>query len=187
LSEIQYISKRVSYRELPHEITVVISPRISKTKFTLLTVWLALFIICGLLIASQLFVKGYDFYTKTGLFAFTAFWGWFIYKTGYAWFWRKYGAEYIRIHDNQLTIKRAINSYGKTYSFLIGNIKGMDRRDLPERSFSAELEKSFWVVAGERLKFDYMGREIRFGLQLNDEEAKRLVQLFIKWFKNNKG
>jgi hypothetical protein len=186
LSEIKYISNRVSYRELPHEITVVISPRISKAKFVALSIWLILFTLCGLFIASQLFVRGYDFYTKTGIFAFTAFWGWFIYKTGYAWFWRKSGREFIRIHDGTLTIKRSINTYGKTYNFLIGNIKGIDKRDLAERSFSAELEKSFWVVAGERIKFDYLGREIRFGLQLNDEESKRLVQLFIKWFKNNK-
>lgn len=186
MSEIKYISKRVSYCEKPDEVTVVILAAGTKAKFKVLTVWLVLFTLCGLVLFSQLFVPGYEGYTKIGIFAFTCFWAYFIYKIGYVWFWRKDGREFLRIQDGKLSIKRAIKTYGKSYDFLIGNIKQMDRRELNKRSFATELESSFWVLGAERIKFDYLGREIRFGLQLTEEEAKKLVQLFIKWMKNVK-
>lgn len=184
MSEIKYISKRVSFCEKPDEITVVILANGTKAKFNVLTVWLGLFIVCGLVLFSQLFVPGYDGYTKIGIFAFTCFWAYFIYKVGYIWFWRKDGREFIRIHDGKLSLKRAIKTYGKSYDFLIGNISQMKRRVMNQKSFGSELENSFWVMGGEKLQFDYLGREIRFGLQLTEEEAKKLTQLFIKWFKN---
>ena len=186
MAEIKYISKRVSYCEKQDEITVVILANGTKRKFQILTVWLVLFTLSGLVLFSQLFVPGYEGYTKIGIFAFSAFWGYFIYKVGYVWFWRKDGREFLRLYDGKLSIKRAIKTYGKSHDFLIGNIKAMDRRDINEKSFGTELENSFWVLGGEKIKFDYMGREIRFGLQLTEEEAKKLVQLFIRWMKNVK-
>lgn len=186
MSEIKYISKRVSYCEKPDEITVVILANGTKAKFNVLTIWLVLFALCGIVLFSQLFVPGYEGYTKIGIFAFSAFWGYFLYKVGYVWFWRKDGREFLRIYDGKFSIKRAIKTYGKSYEFLLGNIKQLDRRELSQKSFSTELENSFWVLGGETIKFDYLGREIRFGLQLNEEETKKLTQLFIKWVKNYK-
>lgn len=186
MSEVKYISPRVSYRELPGEVTVVISATVSKSRQAALTVWLLLFGISGLLIISQIFVPGYTSYQRIGFFAFGSFWVYFIYKIGYAWFFRRKGMEFIRIQDGKMTIKRAVSTYGKSVEFLIGNIRDFSLREKNERSFSAELENSFWVLGGERLKFDYLGREIRLGIQLTEPEAKKLLQLFIRWLKNSK-
>lgn len=186
MSEIKYISPKVSYRESPSEVTVVISAAISKSKFNLLTVWLVLFGVSGLLIVSQIFVPGYEGYTRIGFFAFGTFWAYFMYKTGYAWFFRRKGREFIRIYDGKMTVKRAIGTYGKSYEFFLDNIKHFGMRERDKRSFAAELENSFWVLGGERLKFDYLNREIRLGMQMNDQEAKKLEQLFIRWLKNHK-
>jgi hypothetical protein len=186
MSEIKYISKRVSYLEKPDELTVIILANGTPAKLKVLTIWLGLFVVCGLILFSQLFVPGYDGYTKIGIFAFTSFWAYFIYKVGYVWFWRRDGREFLRIYEGKLSVKRAIKTYGKSHEFLLGNIGKLERREINEKSFGAELENSFWVLGGERLKFDYLGREIRFGLQITEEEAKKLAQLLIKWMKNVK-
>lgn len=185
MSEVKYISNRVSYRETPQEITVVISAAVSPAKIRLLTIWLVLFGICGLLMVSQIFVPGYSGQQRMGFFAIGAFWVYFMYKAGYAWFFRRKGMEFIRIQDGKFSIKRAVSTYGKSIEFLTGNIKQLSLRERNERSFAWELENSFWVLGGERIKFDYLGREIRLGMQLTDDEAKKLLQLFIRWLKNH--
>lgn len=185
MSEVKYISPRVSYREMPGEVTVVISASISKSRQAALTVWLVLFGISGLLVITQIFLPGYNSYQRIGFFAFGTFWAYFIYKIGYAWFFRRKGMEFIRIQDGKLTIKRAVSTYGKSVEFFVGNIRDFSLRERNERSFASELENSFWVLGGERLKFDYLGREIRLGMQLSEPEAKKLLQLFIRWIKNH--
>lgn len=185
MNEVVYISPKVSYCEKPHEITIVISASITKARFSLLTLWLILFGASGIIISSQMFVTGYDGYTRIGFFAFTCFWVYFMYKIGYAWRWRKSGREFLKITEGKLTIKRAIGAYGKSYEFLIGNIKQIALRDVNEKSFSWELENSFWVLGGERIRFDYMGKEVKFGMQISEADAKKLSHLMIKWFKNS--
>lgn len=186
MSEVKYISPRISYRENQGETTLVISSQIAKPKFVMLTVWLCLFGLSGLLIVSQIFVPGYPGMTRIGFIAFTSFWAYFMYRLGYVWWFRKSGMEFIRLQDGKLSIKRAIHTYGKSHEFLIGNIKHFGQRVQAQKSFSTELENSFWVLGGERLQFEYLGRDIRFGIQLTDEEVQKLKPLFTKWLKSNK-
>jgi hypothetical protein len=46
-----------------------------------------------------------------------------------------------------------------------------------ENSFLESLNDSYWTIAGERLAFDYSGKEIKFGIQLNEEDASALYKL----------
>jgi hypothetical protein len=39
------------------------------------------------------------------------------------------------------------------------------------------LNQSGWVVGGERLGFEHLGKKIIFGKGLTDEEARRLVPI----------
>ena len=186
MGEVKYISDRLSFKEGENEITVVILASSSKAKLNFFTIWLSLFAISGLLISVQIFVPGYGGYQRIGIFAFTTFYIYFIYKLGYVWLWRMKGIEFIRIAEDCLTMKRAIGTYGKTYSFFVANIKNFGLRKINQKAFSWELENSYWVVGGEKLSFDYNGKETRFGLQLNDDEIKKLYSLIHKWLKKKK-
>lgn len=186
MSEVKYISKRLSYCEQNDDTTIIIASEISKSKMTMLTIWLVLFGISGFLISIQMFFP-YPGYTRIGFFAFSTFWGYFMYKIGYTWLFKRKGVEFIRITDGKFYLKRAIGTTGKAHEFLLGNIKRIEPREFEKKSFAWELENSFWVLGGERIKFDYLGKEIRLGIQISDDETKKLLQLFhstLKRFKH---
>jgi hypothetical protein len=46
-----------------------------------------------------------------------------------------------------------------------------------ERSWKWQLDQSGWMIGGERLGFEHLGRKIIFGKGLSDEEARQLVPL----------
>jgi hypothetical protein len=43
-----------------------------------------------------------------------------------------------------------------------------------------QYENSIWVVGGERLSFDNLGKPHRFGRKLNDQDAKLLFKYIAK-------
>lgn len=45
------------------------------------------------------------------------------------------------------------------------------------------LNSSYWVIAGERIAFDYYGKEIKLALQVDEEEAEGLYKLLKKKIK----
>ena len=49
-----------------------------------------------------------------------------------------------------------------------------------ERSFQAAWEKSPWIVGGERLEFDYFGKQVKIGLKLDAKDAELLFKLMSK-------
>jgi hypothetical protein len=95
-------------------------------------------------------------------------------------FWLLYGSENIKLDKISLTIKTSIKGYGKAKQFYIENIEKV-RVSIPkENSFQAAWENSPWIRGGERLEFDYLGKTIRFGRKLNEQESKLLFQLLTK-------
>lgn len=75
-----------------------------------------------------------------------------------------------------MTYKRAILSYGKAHHFLLENIKNLGTHELENGSWAKILENSFWVLGGQKVRFDYMGREMQLGIQLDPKESERLVK-----------
>ncbi len=52
---------------------------------------------------------------------------------------------------------------------------------MPEqKSLQSAWENSPWIRGGERIEFEYMGKNIRFGRKLKESEAKQLFQLITK-------
>jgi len=47
--------------------------------------------------------------------------------------------------------------------------------DIDRTSWKWQLNDSFWVMGGERLGFEHLGKKVAFGKGLTDEEAKRVV------------
>lgn len=177
MSTVKKLSERVSYKDHGSFITIVISPKLDRKRETLLTTWVLAWTVCGIIILSQLFMD-YTKEEKLFMVAFLSFWVYYEYRIGYVWLWRKRGVELLKIEDGKLNYKRSIREYGKAHSFFIDNIKEFGKMD-KEESFFKELERSFWVIGGERLGFEYQKKIVKFGVQLNDEETNKLEK-FLK-------
>ncbi|HRE75915.1 MAG: hypothetical protein ACK40M_09905 [Flavobacteriales bacterium] len=172
MASIKQISERISYKQHEGFSTVVISPRLDDRKQLLLTFWVFAWTFSGLLFIAQLFLD-YPVEMKRMIVAFLVFWLYYEYRIGYVWLWRRKGVELLKIEEGRLIYKRSVRTYGKAYEYYIDNIKEFGLAEI-KPGFSNVLADSFWVIGGERLRFLYQDREVRFGVQLSEEEAEKL-------------
>lgn len=173
---VNYIGERVSYSEKNGELIIVISGKVEKWQETLLTVWMIAWTFCGIYVLAQLFGE-YSREEKLMFVVYTSFWAYFEYKIVYAFFWRKWGSELIRVGGGSIQIKKDIKKYGKVNSYFIENLKNLKQEYLKDRSFAKVMANSFWNMTEKAISFEYFGKLIAFGIQLSDEDAKKVLKL----------
>ena len=177
MAGIKNISERVSYKEHKDFTTIVISPRLSDSKQFMLTFWIFAWTFCGLVFIAQLFFDyGREF--KLTIAVISVFWVYYEYRIGYVWMWRRKGFELLKIEDGKLSYKRSIKKFGKSYEFYLDTIRDFKRVE-NKKQLGAELGNSFWVIGGERLQFNYNNRNVKIGIQLDDNETIKLEK-FLK-------
>ncbi|MBL1280098.1 MAG: hypothetical protein COA33_007495, partial [Fluviicola sp.] len=49
-----------------------------------------------------------------------------------------------------------------------------------EKSIQAAWEKSPWIIGGDRIEFEYLGKLVKFGKKLNDKDTQLLFALITK-------
>ncbi|MES2590384.1 MAG: hypothetical protein V4608_00780 [Bacteroidota bacterium] len=172
----EYIGKRISIKRTENELSIVILSMTDKLKSRFLFAWLLLWSLSGIIILSQYFIMP-DPNTKTAIIVWMGFWVYFEYKILNAYLWRKSGKEKIKLRDNKFLYKRDISGRGKIKTYETDFIKDLRIVEQKENSFSESLSNSYWVIAGEKLTFDYYGKEIKFGIQLDEIEAKALLKV----------
>lgn len=172
----KFLSERISVSEKPEATSIIITPEKVETKQTLLFTWLVFWTIGGIIVFSQLFYD-YNRDTKLFLLVWMFFWAYFEYVIINAYFWRKYGYERIVFKNGKLSYKRDIKGRGKTRTFDIEFVRNIDMINKEESSFFGNLSRSYWVVGGETVKFDYHSKTISVGMQLEQEEARKLMKL----------
>ena len=176
------IGERIEFWKEKSNVTVHISGKVKGWQESLLFAWLIMWSLCGLYIAFYFFQAKVT-EEKIFLFVYLIFWGYFEYIVGKTWFWRKWGKEVIKIHEGNLEITNQIRKSGNTERYFTQNISELGLVKNTNLSFVAVYFNSFWIRGGEVLSFKYMGKEIRFGRQLSEEEAKRLLTVLRKYFK----
>ncbi|MCB0764330.1 MAG: hypothetical protein R2815_09235 [Flavobacteriales bacterium] len=171
----EYLSERVSVSRADGRTSVVISARLPKSKEALLITWAVAWSLCGayVLYARSAVPEGDPL--RQYMLAFLAFWAYFAFKVGKALLWRLKGFELWRIKDGTLTIKDSLFGFGKARPYFVDNITHLGLLNIDERSWKWQLNDSFWVIGGERLGFEHMGRKVAFGKGLSPEEARKLV------------
>lgn len=174
MSEIKFLSERISYRVSKESASVVISGKIERWKEATLMAWMVAWTVCGVFFMYQLSLE-LPRETKMGIVVLLFFWLYFEIKVGRALFWRLWGFEQIRFTKGQLSIKRNIKGYGKRRDFFLQNIQGFQKVEPSPRSLVASMEESFWVVGGERIYFDHLGKKIGLGMQLRTAETHKLL------------
>jgi hypothetical protein len=177
----EYIGKRISWKRKENELSIVILSTADKVKKILLFVWFFLWTVSGVIVLTQYF-RIPDQNTKVAIIVWLGFWAYFEYRIFRAYLWRSGGMEKIRLRDNKLFYKRDTSGRGKIHVFEYDFIK--DLRLLETGTgFMDSLNSSYWVIGGERIAFDYYGKEIKLGLQLEDADAQALLKLMKKEMK----
>ena len=170
----EYIGKRISIKRSDEGFSIVILSLADKLKNRLLLLWLALWSIAGIIVFSQYFTIT-DPNTRIAVIVWLGFWLYFEFKITGAYLWRKSGKEIIKIRENKLLYKRDVSGRGKIKTYTADFIKDLHIVE-PKESFWESINNSYWVIAGEKLAFDYYGREIKLGLQLDDTDTKALLK-----------
>jgi hypothetical protein len=171
----EYIGKRISVLRSPDELSVVILSEVENKKSTLLFLWLLGWTAGGLIVFWE-FLQVTEANRKPGFIIWLAFWFYFEYTISKAYMWRRNGKEKIKLKRGTLSIKREVNKKGKASNYDLGLMKDF-RLVLEKSKLMNSLNNSYWSVAGETITFDYYGKTISFGLQLNEEDSKALYKL----------
>ena len=173
----EFISERVSIEQGERRLSVVISARPSTRKQVLLITWVLAWIVCGALILIERGRVPVGDPLRQYLLAFLAFWLYFMVQTGRAALWRLKGYEVWRVKDGRLSIKDSTFGLGRATEYFGENIKGLGLLKVDRTAWKWQWNESLWVIGGERLGFEHMGRKVVFGKNLSDEEARGLVPL----------
>lgn len=172
----EYIGERVSIKHTDKELSIVILAMKDKLKNRLLLLWLILWSLGGLIVFSQYFTLT-DPNTRIAVIVWMFFWFYFEFKILNAYLWRRAGKEIIKIRNNNLQYKRDIAGRGKIRTYSLDFMKDLRIVEQKENSFFESLNNSYWAIAGEKVAFDYYGKEIKFGIQLEEKEAKLLLKV----------
>jgi hypothetical protein len=172
----EYIGKRISIQRKENELSIVILSFQEKAKNIVLFAWLSLWSLSGVIVLVQYFLLT-DPDTKSAIIVWMGFWAYFEYKGVTAYRWRKLGKEIIKLREGKLIYKRDVSGKGKIKEYKTDSVKDLRYIEAKENSFFENLNDSYWVIANEKIAFDYYGAEIKFGLQLEETDAKALQKL----------
>jgi hypothetical protein len=180
----KWIGKRISFVDSDTKTTIVVTPENVGFYKAMIGAWFAMWAVIGftMIWAWNTFeMKPTMRETLSFMFLiFMLFWAYYLIRVGRMFFWLLYGSENIKLDKIALTIKTSIKGYGRARQYYLENIQKI-RINVPnEGSFQATWENSPWIRGGERLEFDYMGKTVRFGRKLNEQESKQLFQLLTK-------
>ena len=172
----EFVSDRVSVDRSKGRLSIVISARLSRGKETLLLTWFLAWLACGGYVILEItrLPAGNE---RQFLIAFLAFWLYFVLRIGRVVAWRLKGFESLRVKDGVLTIKNSIFGFGRAHDHFTDNITGLRLLDLDPRSWKFQLNESFWVMGGERLRFEHVGKQVIFAKGLDPQEAARVLAI----------
>lgn len=175
----QNIGERIVFEKKDKTLRVEISGRIERWKETVLFAWGIAWTLCGLYIMI-FFFGDWTMDEKIFLLIYLAFWAFFEYKVVNTWLWRKFGKEIIMIRDGELELKNDVLGYGSAKRFFVDNIENLDPINADPKAFSTVYNRSFWIIGGESVGFEYMGQKAGFGRQLEEKDAFQLAKLIKK-------
>ena len=182
MDNIQLISKRSSVLIKDGVFSLVILPTDDKKKTNLLFLWLLAWTISGVIVIGNYFTITQD-KAKLLLIIWIAFWAYFEFKIVRVFMWKSFGKEKLWIKNGLLLYKEDINGRGKTKEFDLNLISNLELITLTNGSIADTFSQTFWVKGGERIQFTCQSKVIKFGMQLADDEAKKIISALNKQLK----
>lgn len=174
------LSERISFRRTPDELSVVITQEVPRLKETLLFVWVIAWLTVGVAYISFWITSASSSSDRMFFAVATAFWAYFFVRSVKVYLWRKVGKETLRLHGEGLWIKNAWGNWGRAREYHTSNIKRFGIIPYDVAKFGQFMERSFWVIGGNTLGFEYHGNKVQFAKQLSDNEARQLARIIEK-------
>jgi hypothetical protein len=176
----KWIGERISFVDENNKTTIVILPDKKFWINGVMGAWLAMWYTIGIVVIWSLNALSLSKQEKIILFVFLSFWVYYAFKVSRSFLWLLYGKELIKIDEASFHFKKSIKSYGKSVPYYFENMRNFSLKIPEANSIQVVWEASPWVGGGERLTFEYFGKEIRFGRKLNEKDAKLLFNLVNK-------
>ncbi len=173
----KYLSERVSVDRKEGRTSVVISARTTRGKQTMLVTWALAWVACGVVVILERGKLPAADPARQYMLAFLAFWAYFAVAIGRAVLWRLKGFELWRIKEGTLVVKDSLFGYGKASTYFVDNITQLGLIKEDPTSWKWQWNQSAWVIGGERLGFEHLGKKVVFGKNLTEAEARQLVPL----------
>ncbi|MFL5763284.1 MAG: hypothetical protein ACJ77K_05025 [Bacteroidia bacterium] len=174
-----YIGKRISIkRKEAGETSIVIlstTGKQDKVKKIIFFLAFVLWTLSGIVVLTQYFLLR-DQQQRVMIIVWMGFWAYFEYRIFKGMMWRNSGMEKIRLKERKLYYKRDVGGRGKISIYDFDFIKDL-RVIEPKEGFFEQMNDSYWVISGEKIAFDYYGKEVKLGIQLEPEDAKALHKL----------
>ncbi|MCB0760167.1 MAG: hypothetical protein KDC12_01500 [Flavobacteriales bacterium] len=174
------ISQRISYTIDGDRVKILITQQIAPWKLALLGFWLLAWFICGGIVVNEALNPEIVDINKYILWGFMVFWLFFAIRIGRVFLWRWIGQEVIEIVPGKLSIRNQIGKLGKPQEFQIQHIKKFAPEKYDSTNFMSYMDNSFWIMAGDRLGFSYMGKAYAFAKQIDDKEIRNLMMFMDK-------
>jgi hypothetical protein len=168
------IGDRISILKKDNLLSIVILPTNDKKKLGLLFLWLMAWSVCGIIVFVNYF-RLTDENAKLFIIVYLSFWAYFEYNITRAFIWKKFGKEKLWIQDGVMYYQKEVNKKGKISQFNLELVDKVKMLELSNTSLADTVNQSFWVRGGERLEFQSQAKVQRFGLQINDEEARIIL------------
>lgn len=176
----KWIGERISYIDHETKTTIIVTPEKVGAAKALIGAWFFMWAAIGATLIWYFFTMKPTQQEQIIIGVFMAFWVYYFTRIGRMFFWLLWGKEYLKIDKIGLTIKSSIKDYGRAKQYFIENIKKVKVQMPEQKSLQSAWENSPWIRGGERIEFEYMGKSIRFGRKLKENEAKQLFQLITK-------
>jgi hypothetical protein len=170
------MTNRITYLEQGSTLEIRIPTRKLGGFLVFLPVWLAGWTAGGVAMLIAL-ISG----NPVGGIGFAVLWlvmwacGWLF--TTYAWLWMAFGREIIRAGEGGvLTVKRDVFGLGSTKTFPIHAISDLRAAGLFGNPYSWSASMSHWGLSGGTVAFDHDGKTHRFGIHLEEDEARAVAE-----------
>ena len=169
------IGERISILKKENLLSVVILPTTDKTKLRLLFLWLMAWTVCGIIVFANYF-KATDQNAKIFIMIYLSFWFYFEFNIARTFMWKRSGKEKLWIQDGTLHYQREVGGKGKIQEFDLNLISPLQVIELKPTRFTDTINQSFWIKGGERLQFYSQSKLVLLGMQITDEEAKKIMK-----------
>jgi hypothetical protein len=93
----------------------------------------------------------------------------------YAWLWQMMGKEILTVQGQTFTTRRNIGEFGFDKEYDLVQMREVRVGDLGVNPFDFSSSLQLWGIGGGVIVFDYGARTHRFGVGLDEAEAKQIV------------
>lgn len=176
----KWIGKRISFEDGKQKTTIIINPEDIAWLKAVMGAWVGMWMAIGGIVIWSLFVLPLSQQEQIIMVIFLSFWAYFAYKVLRSFFWLLWGKELVKIDEVALYYKKSIRKYGSSVPYYLENITKITVHQPKEKSIQAAWEKSPWIIGGDRIEFEYLGKLVKFGKKLSDKDTQLLFALITK-------